>query len=172
MILLFDRQTHVCLQIIVLYGDVRWHCHSYHAQLKIVWFGSCCFQQSFSHITTISASCMRRDSSFVWSAAYTDAPCRWQKTQVHYLVTLSWHQVNQSWFYHINTVHLARKLPVPFFTTLVSPVWHSRGSNPRPPDYEAITLWPVITGPPTTYRLLADRLRWKHLRKWIFYRNS
>ena len=37
------------------------------------------FQQSFSHITTVAACCMRRDIPCVLSAANTDAPCQRHK---------------------------------------------------------------------------------------------
>jgi len=76
------------------------------------------------------------------SAANTDAPCRRHKTRIHHPVTLSWHRANQSWCYPLNAERLARKQPVPIFTPLV---WCGRGSNPRPPDYEANALF---TRPP------------------------
>ena len=94
------------------------------------------FQQSFSHITTVAACCMRRDSARVLSPANTDATCCRHKTRVPHPVTLSWHRVNQSWLYPLNAERLARKQlhVVPMLTPLV---WRGRGPNPRPTDYEA-----------------------------------
>ena len=50
---------------------------------------SCRFQQTFSHITTMAACCLRRDGARGFSAAITDAPCRRHKytTQSHYADT-------------------------------------------------------------------------------------
>jgi len=45
------------------------------------------FQQSFSHITTVAACCMRHDSTLVLSAANTDLQCLKHKTQMHHPVT-------------------------------------------------------------------------------------
>ena len=83
-------------------------------------------------LVALDAICAR-----VLSAANIDAPCRGHNTRLHHTATLPWHQVNQSWFYPLNAERLARKQPVPIFTPLV---WCDRGSNPRPPDYEANAL--------------------------------
>ena len=44
------------------------------------------FQQSFSHITTGAACCMRRDSAWVLSAANTDAPCCTQNVPPSHII--------------------------------------------------------------------------------------
>ena len=89
-------------------------------------------QQHFSHVMT-AACCMKHDSARVLSAA-NPVPCRRRKTRMHHPVPISWHWANQSWIYHLNTEHLARKQTVPNFNAfgLARP-----GPNPQPPDYEA-----------------------------------
>ena len=99
------------------------------------------FQQSFSHITTMAACFMRRNSARVLSAANTDTPCRRHKTEIHRPVTLSWNQTNQSWFYPLNAECLGRKQQVPILTHLV---WHGRDSKPRTPDYGNWYKYPII----------------------------
>ena len=70
------------------------------------------FQQSFSHITTVTAFCTRHYSARVLSAAYSDATCHRHKPRMHYQFTLSWHRANQIWFYPLNAERLTRKQPI------------------------------------------------------------
>ena len=53
-----------------------------------------------SHITTVGACCIRRDSARVLSASSTDAQCRVHKTR---------HWANQSLIYPVSAERLARK---------------------------------------------------------------
>ena len=80
------------------------------------------FQQSFSHIATVAACCIRRESARILSAANTDAPYRRHNTSPR----LSRHRANQSWFHPLNAERLARKQPVPIVTPLVM---RGQGSN-------------------------------------------
>ena len=73
----------------------------------------CHFQQSFSHITMVTACCMRHDSALVLKVVNTDALCRRHKTRAYHPVTFSRHLAIQSWFYPLNSERLARKQAVP-----------------------------------------------------------
>ena len=89
------------------------------------------FQQSASHIATVTAFCLRCYSALVLNAANADEPCRKHKTRVHHPVTLSSRPANQYWFYPLNSERLAKKQPVPMLTPFV---WRYWGLNPRSPD--------------------------------------
>ena len=91
-------------------------------------------QQSFSHITTMTACCwlidwliwvlrycdtnmsystdaccMSRDSARILSTANTNASCRKHKTRIDHPVTLFWYRANESWFYRFNAERLSTR---------------------------------------------------------------
>ena len=70
---------------------------------------------------------------------------RVHETRMYHRDTLSWYRASQSWVYPLNVERLARKQPVPMLRHLV---WRSRGSNSRPPNFEANAL---CTRPPSRF---------------------
>ena len=100
------------------------------------------FQQYFSHIPTVAACCMSRDSAWVLHAANTDAPCRRHKIRMHHPVTSSWQPVrdNQSCFFNLLMLSIKRGNNQYQFVNAFDLARPGPGPKPRHPDYEANAL--------------------------------
>ena len=133
------------------------------------------FQQILSHVVKVFA-CDRYYGCYHIVLPHLRTMPQTSWTQIPHLVTLSWHQANQSLFYPLNAMHQAKKHLFPILPSLVCRDWEAIARSSAYKD-DALT-----TGPPQRSSssdlyciFFGSMIYWMSQNKmvhWPFHKNS